>query len=148
MLSFYWTVFLWRGKNNKRFASSEITHLCYRSICWQKSCTLLGARNTVDNPEQDFFAHCINSIIETCTPGQIKIAHICSKFLLLHWKGTKSLPHICVAILTPELENLVRWHSSEKWLKFLHHYQTLAFTFGVVAMSPKHPSSCGYNTWL
>lgn len=44
MLSFYWTVFLWRGKNNKRFASSEITHLCYRSICWQKSCTLLGAR--------------------------------------------------------------------------------------------------------
>lgn len=55
MLSFYWTVFLWRGKNNKRFASSEITHLCYRSICWQKSCTLLGARNTVDNPEQDFF---------------------------------------------------------------------------------------------
>lgn len=92
MLSFYWTVFLWRGKNNKRFASSEITHLCYRSICCQKSCTLLGARNTVDNPEQDFFAHCINSIIETCTPGQIKIAHICSKFLLLHWKGTKSLP--------------------------------------------------------
>lgn len=109
MLSFYWTVFLWRGKNNKRFASSEITHLCYRSICWQKSCTLLGDRNTVDNPEQDFFAHCINSIIKTCTPGQIKIAHICSKFLLLHWKGTKSLPHICVAILTPELENLVQW---------------------------------------